>query len=190
MPRVIIELVDIFCRDTKDWDGQDELFVLSAVSDSKTCMTIVSAGLGIAANESVTLSHENRILFDHADVQVDRSLTGGILLFECDSAKEYDTYLSTRKAVQEKANALLERPVAEMLDQLAVTATESSWFTRKDKLVGKYTFELPVEGSAEQTWEWKCKRGNFVTEAIGLTTWDYKVTFKAVRSNDLIIDRI
>lgn len=99
MPRVTVELVDLYCTDTEDITGADKVFLAGGVTDGTVTRAVLTKPIRISDGETKTFSAEESVIFDALvpqGMQVGVSLTA----IEEDAAKDWGRHEDWVSALQ------------------------------------------------------------------------------------------
>lgn len=182
--QVKIELIDVNCGNTEDVTGADDFYIVSALSagTDETSKSAVTKPFKINDGQTKKIAEDQRVLFD-AKVPVQGTIRGGMKMFDEDYAKDW----AKQKEMAEKATNAVSS-AAEKLGgppgvkagavlKAAFEVYNGIASLDKDDVLDEIELNIPADGPAEETKEWKK-----VERGIGFSTWDYTVRYRIVRT--------
>lgn len=181
-PRHIrIEIESIYCDNTEDVTGEDELYFVGAGvnRNDKQVTPILTTPIGINDDQTKQLQPDQRIVFD-GTVEAADTIIVGLKAYDEDAAKNWDDRgekLSKIASLVSEglSNAGPQAVVAGVVIQLTVEVLNLIISLDKDDELGTWSIELPVLTlpipESRLTWDFYRNR------KIGYSTWNYKVTF-------------
>lgn len=181
--KVEIRIKKIHCGNTEDVTGSDELYFTSVLTDGSSEKTQAEVVGIITINDNQT-RNPNALIY-RATLASGRSVRGGIVAFDEDSAKDWakkpewvesmkDQVVKGLKA-QGNPWAVGAGVVLEWGYKIVDTIIKAD----KDDKLGEKQLNIPVTGPASQTLSWKfSKKGDW----LGYSSWNYTVDIEILRT--------
>ena len=181
-PRHIrIEIESIYCKDTEDVTGEDELYFAGAGvnRNDKQVTPVLTTPIGINDGQTKQLPPDQRIVFD-GTVEAADTIVIGLKAYDEDAAKNWGDRGEKLSKIASAVSAGLSAAgpqgvVAGAVIELTVGLLNLIISLDKDDDLGTWNIELPVLTlpipESRLTWDFYRHR------KIGYSTWDYKVTF-------------
>ena len=181
MARLRVELIDVYCGDTEDVHGEDEFYVVGAVTDGSNTRGVLTSPLGINDGQTRAFASGQSVIFD-ADVPPDRTLRIALEAYDEDSGKDWAKYGQTVTAISGAVGSALVKSgnpyavAAGTILPVAVKAFGGIMSMDKDDRLGATTMDVPVASLlTTQEWDWTFKRKDWS----GYSSWDYRVRIRA-----------
>ena len=182
MPKLRIELVDVYCGDTEDITGADDFYLVGALAGGGTTKPILTRPIKINDKQTKQFRPEDILLFE-GEIPQGQSVKGGLNAYDEDAAKSWQKHGETIKNITEKVSSVvaIAGPPGVLAGQIlsaAVAAAGLIGSLDKDDLLGTTELEISATGPAfeERTWKMSKKTGT------GWSTWDYAVRYRIQRS--------
>jgi hypothetical protein len=181
--RVRIELVEVHCGNTEDVMGADHFYVVSALSGGAkdNSNSAITKPIKINDKQTKRFPDDQRVMFD-AKVPAKGKIVGGMKAYDEDYAKDW----KKQKAAAGKATKAIAGLVgfagpngktagAVLLAAFEVYSGLASM--DRDDHLGTIVLNIPADGPANENKKWRMK-----VRGIGISTWDYTVTYRIVRT--------
>ena len=181
--RIQVEVLEIRCGNTEDVTGADEFYLVSALSDGVTPRGNVTRPLDINDNQTKTLPDDQKVLYE-ASVPVGKSVVGGMIAYDEDYAKDWAkqkemiTKVTDKISDAAKSSDNKNANKAGWILQIAVQAWDLVASADKDDELGRIELNLPADGPAQETMEWKFEH----KDSIGFSSWEYTVKYRINRT--------
>jgi hypothetical protein len=177
--RMIVEIEKVYCKNTEDSTGADELYVVSALAERNSRQGLVAVKPSISINDKQTKAYVVR-LFD-AVVPQSSTVRGGMRAFDEDAAKDWKKVEPQAKKATDAlvtgltaGGALAAQPelaLAGGIIKLAFPVVSELIKLDKDDRLGSLEFNIDAKGAAFERKTWKFSNDDF------LSSWDYAVTY-------------
>lgn len=181
--RVRIELLEVRCGNTEDVTGEDEFYILGALSDGTNTKGVLTSPFGINDGQIKPFRSEQQVLFD-AIVPAGQTVRGGLKAFDEDFAKDWANYASdVNQLTWLVASNLVAsgNPYAMgagTILGLAVGAFDAFASLDKDDDLGTIELNVPASGSSVEEKEWRFSEEG---DIFGYSSWDYTVRYRIIR---------
>ncbi|MEG3923657.1 MULTISPECIES: hypothetical protein [unclassified Microcoleus] len=184
MPKIKIELVDVFCRYTEDIAGADDFYLLGALVGGEVTKVIATRPIKINDKQTKTFRPEDTVLFE-GDIPAGQTVKGGIKAYDEDVAKDWankygETITQISSAVS-TAVAAAGGPQGAIAGTVLAAATKAvGLFANldKDDLLDTTELEISATGSSREERSWVMKK----KDGINWSTWDYTLRYRITRS--------
>jgi hypothetical protein len=180
---VRVELVEIWCDNTEDVTGADELYVTSALKSGSIVKAVVTKPIDINDGQTKKFPADESIIFD-AKVPKAATIVGGVVLFDEDYGKDWEKkdkkIAENVKASADKiADAVGGAPKAIVgaITQSVYTVVDLLAQGDKDDRLGALELSIPAEGPPEENKEFTCEE-----KGIGFSTWKYTLRYRIIRN--------
>lgn len=178
---VRIEIESIYCDNTEDVTGEDELYFVGAGvnRNDKQVTPVLTTPIGINDRQTKQLPPDQRIVFD-GTVEAADTIVIGLKAYDEDAAKDWSNRGDKLSKIASTISAGLatagpQGVVAGSVIELTVAVLNLIVSLDKDDELGTWSVELPVLTlpipESALTWDFSRHRN------IGYSTWEYKVTF-------------
>ena len=181
MPKLKIELVDVYCDNTEDIFMRDDFYLVGALAGGETTKAILTRPIKIFGRETKQFRPEDVVLFE-GEIPQGQSVKGGLKAYDEDDAKDWAKYGDTIKEISNSVSSVLAAagPQGATPGQIVSAATKRVGIlgnSDRDDLLGTTELEISATGPAleERTW----KMSNKSSDA---STWDYAVRYRIQRS--------
>ena len=185
--QVRIELLDVKCGNTEDVTGEDEFYIVGALSDGISTNTkgVLTTPIGINDGQTKTFPAAQQVIFNGYVLPQD-SVRGGLKAFDEDFAKDWSKYGPTVNAMGAKVIEKIAEyshpyavPAAVILGAGLVGFNIGAYLDEDDEL-GKLELNVPAIGPnvEERTWRFR-KTSSWYNP--GWSTWDYTVRYRITR---------
>ncbi|MEG4301188.1 hypothetical protein [Microcoleus sp. D3_18a_C4] len=181
MPKLKIELIDVFCGNTEDITGADDFYLLGALVGGEVTKVIATRPIKINDKQTKTFRPEDTVLFE-GDIPAGQSVKGGIKAYDEDAGKDWAKYGDTVNQISGAVSAALaatgpQGVTAGTILSVATKAVGIFAGLDKDDLLGATELEISATGPAFEERSWLMKE-----KGLGWSTWDYKVRYRISRS--------
>jgi hypothetical protein len=178
MPRVQVELVNIYCKDTEDVTGADHFYLVGGVMAGDATNGVLTTPLSINDDQTKTFPGSERLLFD-TEVPNEATLFIGLAAYDEDAGKTWEHHKEVVTQIADKISeyAHIGGPkvaIAGHIVQQSIRILGGIMSLDKDDLLGECKVAIPVadlKTSAEQKW-------HFYEGGAGWSTWDYVLTYR------------
>jgi hypothetical protein len=182
-PFMTIEVEDVYCGNTEDIHGEDELYLVGAVENAGRVKGLLTSPLSINDDQHGNFSENERVLFARS-VQRGSMVHVALAAFDEDVGKDwanYDQMVKEIADVAQEASKLGGRGVQAGVLVGSVTAQIISKIVAADgddHLGDDFMANIPVDGPAHELLSWDPYDGG---DWFGYSSWNYGIKLLVTR---------